>query len=479
MSSTVNLVSGGLDVQGIVDNLIYVAQEPIRRMQKQSTQFQNKISAFQTINTKLSTVLDKVNAILFKGDSVPLQTPFSFEDRLAGSVFSSVSASSSDETAVKATGTKGSASGSFSISVTDLASAETTAAQNVADTSTTTFGTGTLSIQVGSGAAVEVSIDGSNNTLEGIRKAINAADAGVTATIVNDGTPDTPYRLIVSSNETGTANAFTITSNLAGGGQALTFSEVHAATNAAFQVNGINVTKNSNTVTDVIDGVTLNLVSKTSSPVVVSVEPNADAIVAALRELVTAYNDVNAAIRTQTTYDATTKTAGILSGDSTVRSIQSSLQTLLTQAISNSYSSYAVLGQVGFEFNRDGNVSLNESKLRVALAENPTSVAALFLGSGSPPSGDTPGVEGASPIVNLRSRLRTLTDSLTGPIHSATDGLNTSIKNIQTRIADYQERLEIRRELLVAEYSRADEALKLLNVNQSSLSGQLGALSKM
>jgi flagellar hook-associated protein 2 len=478
-SSSINLVSGGLDVQGIVDNLIYVEQEPIRRMQKQSTQFQNKINAFQNINTKLSSVLDKVNAILFKGDSVPLQTPYSFEDRLVASVFSSIAASSSDESAVRATGTRGSSSGSFSISVSELASAQTSAAQNVADVATTTLGTGTISIQVGSGTAVDVTIDSSNNTLEGIRKAINAADAGVTATIVNDGTPTTPYRLIVSSNDTGTANTFTITPNLTGGAQTLSFSQVHAATNASFDVNGIAITKSSNTVSDVIDGVTLNLVAKTTSPVIVSVKPDADAIVAALQDLASTYNDVNSVINAQSKYDPNTKTAGILSGDSTVRSIQTSLQTILAQAVSNSYTSYAVLGQVGFQFNRDGSATINESKLRDALDANPIAVAALFLGDGTTPSGEVPGVEGASPIVNLRSSLKSLTDSLSGPIHNATDGLNTSIRNLQDRISSYQERLDARRELLVAEYSKADEALKLLSVNQNSLAGQLSALSKV
>ena len=477
--STINLLGGGLDVQGIVDNLIYVEQEPIRRMQKQSTQFQNKINAFQTINSKLSSVLDKVNSILFKGDSAPLQTPYSFEDRLAASVFSAIAASSSDESAVEASGTKGSVSGSFSVTVSELASAQTSAAQNVADTSTTTFGTGTLSITVGSADPVDVTIDSSNNTLEGIRKAINAADAGVTATIVNDGSANTPYRLIVSANDTGTANAFTITPNLSGGAQSLSFAQVHAATDAALNINGIAITKGSNTVSDVIDGVTLDLQSKTTSPVVVSVKPDVDAIVSALQDLVSTYNDVNSFINSQYSYNSTTKTAGILSGDSTVRSTQTSLQNTLAQAVSNSYTPYAVLGQVGFQFNRDGSLSIHESKLRDALAADLTAVAALFLGDGTAPSGENPGVEGSSPVVNLRSRLEALTDPLSGPIHSATDGLNTSIRNLTDQISSYQGRLDVRRELLIAEYSKADQALRMLGVTQSSLSAQYGSLGTL
>jgi flagellar hook-associated protein 2 len=473
--SSVNLIGGGLDVQGLVDQLIYVEGANVRSMQSQASKTQSKVSAFQAVNTKLSSLLNKVNSILFDEDSVSLSTPYSFEDRFASSVFASLSARSSDEDFITASGAKGSASGSFAISVSSLARAQTSASGNFADT-TSAFQTGTISIQVGTEDPVEITIDSSNNTLDGIRRAINSADAGVTATIINDGTPGTPYRLLVSANDTGTENAFTVTPSLSGTGQALSFAVTSAADDAEFNVNGINIIKSSNTVSDVIDGVTLNLKSLTTSAVTITAEPDLDTIVAALKDLASAYNDANSSINSQYKYDSNTKSAGLLSGDPTLRAVQAKIQQLVTQSVSNPYTSLSVLSQAGVEFNRDGSLTINESDLRDALSANPGNVAALFLGEGTPPDESNPGVEGSSPIVNLRSALKTITDPLSGPIHHATDGLNNTIRTLNSQIDAYEERLDVRRDLLLREFSKADQALRLLGVAQSSLSSQVGSL---
>jgi flagellar hook-associated protein 2 len=473
--SSVNLISGGIDVQSLVEQLIYVEGANIRSMQSQASKFQTRVTAFQTVNTRLSTLLTKVNTVLFGADTVPLTTPWTYEDRLDSSAFASVSANSSDEDLISVTGGKGTASGSFAVSVSALAKAQTSASGNFADT-TSAFQTGTLSIQVGTEDPVVVTIDSSNNTLDGIRRAINSADVGVTATVINDGSATTPYRLLLSADESGTANAFTVTPSLSGTGQSISFAVTNTAVDARLRVNGIDITKSSNAVSDVIDGVTMNLKALTTSDVTVNASPDLDSIVTAIKGLASAYNDANTYISAQYRYDSTTKTAGTLSGDATLRAVQSKVQAVFTQSVANSFTSYGVLSQVGVEFNRDGSLTINESDLRDALTDNPGHVAALFLGDGTPPDGVNAGVEGSSPLVNLRSILKSITDPLSGPIHHATDGLNNTIKDINSQIASYQERLDIREELLTKEFSKADEALKLMSVNQSSLSSLLGSL---
>ena len=473
--SSVNLIGGGIDVTTLVDQLIYVEGASIRSMQSQASKTQSKVSAFQAINTRLSSLLNKVNDVLFKGDAATLSTPYSFEDRFASSVFASLTARSSDEDFITASGAKGSASGSFAISVSALAQAQTSASANFADT-TSEFQTGTISIQVGTEDPVEITIDSSNNTLDGIRRAINTADAGVTASIINDGSAGTPYRLLVSSNDTGTENAFTITPSLSGAGQTLSFAVTNEADDAELNVNGIDIVKGTNNISDVIDGVTLNLKALTTSTVTVTAAPDLDAIVTALKDLASAYNDANTYINTQYKYDSNTKTAGVLSGDATLRSVQAKIQSLVTQSVSNPFTDLSVLSQAGFEFNRDGSITINETDLRDALSENPLNVAALFLGNGTAPDEINPGDEGSSPIVNLRSALKTITDPLSGPIHHATDGLHNTIRQLNSQIDEYEDRLEVRRDLLLMEFSKADQALKLMGVTQSALSAQVGSL---
>jgi flagellar hook-associated protein 2 len=653
--SSINLLNSGLDVSGTVDKLIYVEEEPVRQLQTQSKTLSSKVSAFNSLNSKVSSLLTAVNDALYQGSTAPLSPVYSFEDRLATSVFGSRTVNSSNSDVVSGSAGTGMSTGTYSIEVSQLAQARTVAGASFADIGTTHTGTGTLVFRVGTKDPVTVSIDSTNNTLEGVRRAINAANAGVTATIVNDGS-GTPYRLSITANGTGTTNSFTVTDNLSGG-QALTLAETMAARDAQFTVNGMNITKSTNTVTDVVEGVTFNLKAKTTSPVVITVEKDTDSIVSNIKDLVKTFNDVNSFANSQFKYDETKKTAGVLSGDTTLRTAHTKLRDILSQTVANSYTSFRNISQVGIEFNDDGSITVDETKLREAIDENPREVAALFLGNGTAGTaetasltdaratyqsktsatqsgtyniavtalatqaritssdvvtallhderltigtgststivdliagdtlssvltkindafdaqgidatasddgtgriritttgygsseslsvvstasgagstgfGTTPlnasgtdiqgtinghaatgsgtvltgatgqaeeglslqiaqtttgsygsvtftqavaGQEGSSILTNLRSYLKNLTDSSTGAIHNSTEALNKTIEQISDRIDDYEARLDVRRELLTNEYSRADQALRLMSVTQSSLASLL------
>ncbi len=265
-----SLLNQGLDVQTIVDGLMQIEQQPVVNMQNEVSTLQQKGQAYQSLNTKVSTLLNKVNTLLFAGGSVPFQTPYSYQDRLAESILSTHKASSSDDSIVTATASQGHSSGTYTITVSNLAQAKSMASANFADIDKTTLGTGMFSLQIGSNQPVNITLDSTNNTLDGLRKAINAANAGVTATIINDGS-STPYRLIITANNTGTANAFAITDS-SSGGQSLGLTQTVAAADAQFNVNGVDITRSSNAVTDVIDGVNLTLKAKTTSPITVTVD---------------------------------------------------------------------------------------------------------------------------------------------------------------------------------------------------------------
>ena len=464
--SSVNFVGGGLDVLGIVDNLIFVEREPIRRLEKQSQSFQSRVSAFQDFNSKLLALKTSIDSALFKDETVPLNLPTSFANRLQKSVFTLRTASSSDETILTAAADKGATAGNYSVTVSALASFDAHASNNFASDTTTTSKEGTLIIQKGTETAVTITVDSTNNTLQGIKSAINNENAGFTASIINDGSA-TPYKLVLTSDDSGTANALTITNNLtSGSGQDLTLAETVTAADASLTVNGVSITKSSNTVSDAIEGVTLNLETVSATTVTVSVDRDLDSVVEGIKDVVEKFNAVNSFIGAQFSFDASKETSGVLSGDSTLRSAQFELQSLITKSISNSLGSLEIIGQVGISFNSDGSLSLDETELRDALESNFQDVPALLLGE------DATG----SIFFELQAALKNLTDPLDGAVFRAQNGVQKNIDQLAEQIADMDERLEVRRELLTLEFARADAALKQLSTLQASLSNQLAAI---
>lgn len=234
-----------------------------------------------------------------------------------------------------------------------------------------------------------VTIDNTNNSLQGIRDAINKANIGVTASIVSDGSA-TPNHLVITSNKTGQTSSMKISvsgdATLAGllsydpaGTQAMT--QVTAAQSAALSVNGIAVNSSSNSVTGAIEGVTLNL-SKTGNANL-TIAKNTATVTSAVNAFVKAYNELNTTIRKTTGYDETTKQAGVLLGDSSVRNMQSQLRKMMATTIANSSGSLTSLSQVGISIDKTGAMSVDSSKLSAAMSKNINDVAALFSSIGS------------------------------------------------------------------------------------------------
>jgi len=467
---TINLINGGLDIQGIVDNLIYVQREPIRKLEEQTKTYQDKVSAYQAFNTKLLAFKTSVESLLYQGDQVPFSFPSSFEERLNNSVFALRTAQSSDEAVLTATASKGMTIGDFTVTVSRLAKFDTYASNNFASDTGTETQTGTIVIQKGVGDPVTVTVDDTNNTLQGIRDAINRANAGVTATIIQDGSAS-PYRLVLTSSESGTANALSITNNLKNKpGTALTFSRTVSADNAALQINGINIINSSNTVTDAIEGVTLNLRAASGSAVV-TVGRDLDSIVAALKDFASKYNDVVSYISSQFTYSATDKKAGLLAGDFTLRRAQGMISSTLMGTINSDGAALRLLSQVGLKRNSDGTLTVDEAKLEQALESDFRGTAHVFLADAQDAAGGT-----VSIAPQLFDQLKSMTDTLEGPVFRAQDAVQQGITRINKQIEQMEERLEKQREILIAQFAKADEALRQLNVLQTSLNSQISSL---
>jgi flagellar hook-associated protein 2 len=393
-TSSAGITTPTIDVAGIVSSLMAVEQQPITTLNKQISSYNAKISAIGSVQSALAS----------------FQTAAQGLNNLT---FNSFSATSSNTAAVSATASSIAKPGNYSLTIGQLAQAQnlvvagqasaTTAIGSGASTTLTfDFGTisgGTLangtytgaSYASNGGATKSVTIDSSNNTLSGIRDAINAANVGVTASIINDGSTS-PYRLVLTSNTTGVANSVKISvsgdaalSSLLSEDPAGTqnLSQTSAAQNANFTVNGIAISKASNNVGDVVPGVTLNLAGTSTTPVTLSVAPNTSAVGTAINGFVTAFNAAVTAIQNQTSYDPTTKTAGTLQGDVSLSIIQSQMAAMLTTTMGSNPNGFSNLTQIGIGFQKDGTLAVDTTKLNAALSSNYQSVANLFVAAGS------------------------------------------------------------------------------------------------
>lgn len=396
MATTSGVGSSYLDVASLVSQLMTIEQRPLNALKAKEASYQAKLSAYGSIKGALS----------------------SFQSTLAGlsniAKFQALKATSSDTGIFTASASSTAVAGVYSLdAVTKLAQSQKLAATGQAD-STAAIGSGTLTFDFGAitggtfdaptgkytGAAFTsngtgtktVTIDPANNSLQGIRDAINAAKIGVTATIINDGGA-TPYRLTLTSDTIGKTSSIKVgvtgdaaLSNLLAydpannTGQNL--AETATAQNAEFIVDGAAVSKASNTITDVIQGVTLNLQKVTATPAKLTIERDTATVKSSLESFVKAYNDLNKVLSDVSAYNAATKKGAVLQGDSTVRSLQSQIRAVFNTAVSNTGGSLTTLSQIGVSFQKDGTLALDASKLDTAISNNFNDIASLFAAVG-------------------------------------------------------------------------------------------------
>lgn len=473
-------IGSGLDVNSIVQQLMTIEQKPLDALNTQQSSYQSKLTAYGTVKSGLSTLQTTLKKLTDASTLAPLKTSNSVETVL---------------TAAAKTGS-GATPGSYSVTVSQLAQAEKLVAIGQTDSSTT-IGTGTISFNFGTinggtvsngkytgatgftttGDTKTVTIDSSNNTLAGIRTAINKADIGVTASIVQDGS-STPYRLVLTNTSTGEASSMqiSVSGDAALGdllnhdpsndsGQAMT--EVSKAQNALLSVDGLSVSKTSNNVSDVIAGVTLTLKDKGTTSLTVAVDTAG--VESNIKEFVDNYNKLNSSLKSLSSYDTTTKKSGVLNGDSTVRNIQTQIRNTLMGTVSGSSNTLNRLSSVGVALQSDGSLALNSTKLQSALTDHFDELPALFG-----KSDDT--LIGHGFAYQLNDMITGLLDDSSGIIASKTDGINSALKRLNTNISNEESRLSRKEQSLRAQYTRLDTTMSKMSSTSSYLTQQLAAL---
>ena len=390
-------IGSGLDVNAIVTGLMNVERQPLTLLASKKTAFQTQVSAYGSLKSTLSTFQASVSALS------------------SAAKFNAQTATSADTEVLTATADGKASVSSYAVKVNQLAQQQKIASAGFSNISNT-VGTGTLTISFGTFTPevlapptasaftantdktdITIAINSSNNTLAGVRDAINAKNGSVTASIVNDGTNN---RLIITSKDTGEVNSLKITTTdddtvntdatglsqlaydpTATTGSGKNLQQLQAAKDALLNIDGISVVKSSNTITDAIEGVTLKLL-KTSNNVSVNlgIATNQDEIKKSVTSFVDGYNKLDTTLRSLTKYGGEGGISGALLGDATARSITNQIKAVFSNSISGA-GSLTTLSQIGVSFQRDGKLALDSTKLTTAISTNLGDIAALFAPS--------------------------------------------------------------------------------------------------
>lgn len=472
-------IGSGLDATSIINQLMTLERAPLTRLEEQATSFNTKLSTIGKLQSNFATLRDKANALV------------------SPTLWTGTTATVSDSTALKASTSASAQAGSYAVQTTALASGQTVVGATVASSSAT-LGPGTLTIELGSYAtdgsftgktgssAVSVTIGDGDTSLAAIRDKINGAGAGVVAAIVNDAAG---ARLTIRSRETGAENAFRITATEAGySGSTLTagdsglglaalaydagnasspMSRTASASNAQATINGIAVSSATNTLKDVVEGMTFTLSKVSATPVNVEVASDTAAIKTAITDFVTAFNSAASFIRTQTAYNAETKVAGELQGDQGILALQSQLRAVINEG-STASSSFSRLSDIGLALKSDGTLETNTTKLDNALANlDETRKLLVTDGTGSADSG-------------FARRFKRLTDAALGS-EGTFDTRTASIKQRLDRNSKAQDAQELRlstvQARLQSQYTALDTKMASLSVLSNYISQQISAMN--
>jgi flagellar hook-associated protein 2 len=437
--STLGLGSG-LDVSSIITALVNAAEAaPQQEITNQTNSDDNQIAGL----TALSTALTGLQSALSE-----LTSSTTYQTYTAAFSANSTSASGVGTASTLPDATPG----TYAVDVTQLATAQTSVSS--AYSSGSTVGAGTLDITVGSNT-LDLSVSASDS-LETIATNINNAsnNPGVTANVIAGTNGD---QLVLTSQQTGTANAFTVSaSSDSSSGLTALASQLNspgsgAATDAELTVDGIPVTSSTDNVSGALTGVTLNLTSTGTSTLTVS--QSTTPITTAVNDFVSAYNTYNSDVGELASYNSSTGQAGVLLGDPTLDAIQTQLSQVISSTVQGN--SIGNLASLGITRNDDGSLSLNSETFDNALSSDPSTVQNLFASTNG--------------IGTQLSNLVTNYNSSSGILQTRITDLNTDVSNLSTQQTALNARMATYQEQLVQQYSNLDTLMTSLDNTSSYL----------
>ncbi len=369
-------ISSGFDTASLVEKLIALEARPIDLKLAQVKAKETKLEAFQSLRTKLQTFQSVLNGMgtvdRFNVTSANFSVPAGTGNVLSVATTTSASIGTHDIT-VNAL-----AQETTLLSDTGYTSVNDVVPSGLGGAGATDF----VEVTVG-GAITQIAIS-ATATVQDVVDAINNSGADVTASAIDDGSAVNPIKIAIQGNQTGTANTVTArTFRVVGGAEIdeVTFTAVQAATDASLTVDGITFARSSNTISDIIPGVTLNLESLGSGTLTTSTDNTA--IAANIQDFVNAFNELVTFIDEQTAFNPETFQTGTLFGNTAVQSLETTLRRIISGPVAGVSGTFGFLSQIGITTQGDGQLFLDDVKLDAALTTDLDSVVSLFTSSGT------------------------------------------------------------------------------------------------
>ncbi|WP_269791842.1 flagellar filament capping protein FliD [Stenotrophomonas sp. Iso1] len=451
-TSSLSTIGSGLDIPTIVAQLVAAERAPsANRINNQGTTATAKLSALGSIKSSLSTLQTAMEAMGKAADVRAYKTSVPEKSGFSATIVTD-----------PATGKTLAAAGSYNIEVVSLAQPQKLSSG--AFDAEALVGDGKLSIAWGEEDSISVDIAPGSN-LASIAAAINSAAGGkgVNATVItaNDG-----QHLVLNAVNSGTDGALKVTASGGNGGlSALTWdgtsgglTQTSAPTNAHVRVDGFDRESSSNSISDIIAGVTLDLTkAEAGTTTVLSITQNNEPLKTAVQAFVTAYNAATSLLKTSSAYDAEKDKASVLTGDSMIRGMQQQLRGQLSANVID-------LKELGLTITKDGTLSLDASTFDKAMAKNPAAAEALVGKSGSLYEG-------------MNSILKSNLDTGTGTLVQRTDALNKEIKKLEKQLDDLDLRMEKVSARYTAQFTAMDKLVSQMQGTSSYLSQQFAAMS--
>ena len=459
-SSIVNTLGAGsgIDVKALAQSLVDAEKTPKKeRIDGKIAKSEAKITGYSAVKYALSTLKTAFGKLNDASD------------------FSSIKPSNTQPSAFGVNASTTAEAGSYSIEVLTTALAQRTASSNFADRATALNGGTAFQLNLSIGGVSKGAIDVTNPTPAGMVSAINGAKLGVTAQLINTGSA---YNVVVTG-ATGATQNFSLTSD-DGTGQAIAAvafaTPLQTATDASFKINGLAVTRSTNTVNDVIDGVTLDLYTATTGAARLDLNRDTAGIKDNIKGLVTAYNEFEDTLKILGDRASEVEEfGGVLAGESLLQSVRSQVRAMITNNSSTPGTTIVAARNVGLSIDRYGKLTLDESKLDTALQDSFTEVSTMF-----------------SAGTNNQSIYSTVPAGLAGDaINSiekmllSTGLIDTQSKSATTQIAKYKEELTLldeRMEKLLSRYmnqfSAMDSIVGKSNSMRESLKGTFEGMMK-
>lgn len=454
MSTPVTLSGfNNIDFGSIVTALMKQASEPLTALQARQDSIASQIKDMASLG-------NRVNALKSASD-----------DLADTESFSAYNVTSGDSAAVTAKAGTGAIAGHYEIQVLELARAQVTASNSTAPDSNTTVVASGGSMTIG-GKTVTLTGD---VTLSGLATAINGtADMGVTASVVRSGT--NAYRLVLTSDTTGENGAFTIT-NAMTGGAGVTFTDTDSdgtsgdstadnavqATDARALVNNVEAQSTTNEFSEAIPGVTFTVLKKDPAATIgLDVAADASALKTKVNAFISAYNDLTKFFADQNSAAAQGDVTSI--GHAPVmRQLRNEIRSLIMRATGPA--ALRTMSQAGVEFNRTGQLQLNDKIFTAAVENHASDIQTFFTGT-----------DGVFPL--LSAALKTYSQT-GGFLAKTTDQMNSQVKSLDTQIASMQTRLAQQRTALQLEFSNADSLMTSMKNQSASISSIGGSLSML